>query len=57
MLKLAIKETSADRRIAFRGRDFVTVIAERGWSHFHAITPEASIRKPAPARLKFRRMG
>lgn len=57
MLKLAIKETPSDRRIAFRGRDFVIVIAERGWEHFHAITPEASVRKPAPAVIKFRRMG
>ncbi len=49
MLKLAIKETPTDRRIAFRGRDFVVTMKERGWDHFHSITPEAS--EPITVRL------
>lgn len=40
MLQLSIKETPYDRRVAFKGRDFVVVMAERGWHHFHSTTPE-----------------
>jgi len=42
MLKLIIEEKPSDRRVAFRGRDFVVVMKERGWDHFHSVTPEAT---------------
>jgi hypothetical protein len=32
------KETVHERQAAFRGRDFVSVMAERGWDHFHAVS-------------------